>query len=363
MSDALRMAKQVWRGVPYMRKELERRFSMQTGIPMAKPQSYYVIFSGKCNFTCSFCTIYHDNEVLLSEEVMLRIVRESKELSGSGFNISVSGGEPLIYKAIYPALELAHQLGVNLGITTNGYSLGKANVRRILASDPFNINVSIESVDPKINESLRFKKDATLRALEGIENVIEEKRRVGSRVSLVVKPTIMEQNYQSLPDLVRYFHKYKEVQVNLQPYSGPLNAPFWVKDLDRLKAMVEELKELKRQGHAIIGDEATLDGFADYFARPPVSDHKRFIELNGQKRGCDIGFRTLFIYARGEVHFCDYLSKPVGNIYQNSLSEIYYSEMAKKLRRQIDYCNIDCQNTCKRPIPLATKVASWMKMG
>jgi organic radical activating enzyme len=37
----------------------------------------------------------------LSEEVMFRIVREAKALSGKGFNISLSGGEPTIYRPLY----------------------------------------------------------------------------------------------------------------------------------------------------------------------------------------------------------------------------------------------------------------------
>jgi len=363
MNKIVRVGKQVWRGLPYLRKELARPISLQTGWVLATPLSYYVIFSGRCNFECAFCTIHKEKDPTLTEEAMLRVVKEATALSGSGFNISVSGGEPLIYKPIYPALELAHRLGVNLGLTTNGYSLTKPNVRRILQFDPFNINVSLESVDPKINESVRLKLNGTQRALEGIENVVEEKRRVGSRVSVVVKPTIMEQTYRTLPQLVRYFKRYPEVQINFQPFSGLLNDPFWIRDVDDFAQVAHELSALKRQGHAIIGDDHTMEGFVDYFRKPIVSDRQKFLDLKGAKRGCDIGYRSLFVFPNGDVHFCDWLKRPIGNLYKQSLSEIYYGEAAQALRRRIDYCTIDCQSSCQRAVPLFTKAKAFLRMG
>src|SRR5207253_1692825 len=109
------------------------------------------------------------------------------------------------------------KLGVNFGFTTNAIALTKENVRRILSYDPFNINISLESTDPRINETLRPLPDGTKRTLTGIENVMAEKERIGSRVSVIVKPTIMEPNYRALPNLVRHFGKHSKVQISFQP--------------------------------------------------------------------------------------------------------------------------------------------------
>ena len=151
-SELARITNQCARGIPYLQKELARRLSLSVGRPLTTPSAYYVIFSGRCNLACTFCEIYKHAEPILSRETMLGIIREAKALSGKGFNISLSGGEPTIYKPLYDALELAHQLGVNFGFTTNGLALTERNVQRMLSYDPFNINVSLESVDPKINE-------------------------------------------------------------------------------------------------------------------------------------------------------------------------------------------------------------------
>ena len=154
ISELVRTTKQCVRAVPYLQKELGRRLSLSTGKVLTTPTSYYVIPTGRCNLECTFCEWYKRPEPMLSRETMLRIVRQAKELSGKGFNISMSGGEPTIYEPLYDVLELAFKLGVNFGFTTNGLALTERNVQRILSYDPFNINVSLESVDPKINDSL-----------------------------------------------------------------------------------------------------------------------------------------------------------------------------------------------------------------
>ena len=349
--------------MPYLKKELARDLSIRTGSVLTTPITYYVIFSGKCNLACTFCTIYQHVDPILSEETMLRIIRETKELSKSGFNISLSGGEPTIYKPLYAALELAQKLGVNFGFTTNGLAMTKENTRRILSYDPLNINVSLESVDPKVNEALRPMKDGTARTLRGIDNILEEKQRVGSRVSVIVKPTIMEQNYRGLPDLVRRFGKRSGVLVNFQPFVGAKGNRHWVQDMDSLRRVIDELISLQNDGYPIIANERVLDGFMDYFTSPPDQDDHKHLDLNGGKRNCDIGLRSMGIYPNGDVHFCDFLKKPIGNIHKNSLSEIYYGHTAGSQRDHMVYCSIDCQQTCKRPIPLLVKARSFLRMG
>ena len=357
------MARQVVRGLPYLHKELGRSLSVKTGTVLTTPITYYVIFSGKCNLACTFCTIYKHPDPILSGETMLRIVRETKELSGSGFNISLSGGEPTIYKPLIPSLELSQKLGVNFGFTTNAIALTKEHVRRILSYDPFNINVSLESTDPKINEHLRPMKDGTARTLAGIDNVMAEKERIGARVSVIVKPTIMEQNYRGLPNLVRHFGKGSKVQISFQPFVGKPENPHWVRDFTSLRAVLDELIALQEEGYPIIANRQVIDGFMEYLRNPPDADGMKYLDLQGAKRNCDIGMRAMGIFPNGDVQFCDFLKKPIGNIYKQSLKEIYQGMIADQQRKVMVHCNIDCQQTCKRPTPLLVKAKSFMRMG
>ena len=361
----MRAVKQAAKGIPYLNQELRRRTSMSTGRVFATPTTYYVISTGRCNIACPYCSIHRHVDPTLSSEVFFRIIREAKQLSRSGFRIQLSGGEPMIYKPLYDALALAHELHIDFGFTTNGHGLNKSNVAKILAFDPFNINVSLDAIDATINEALRPMKDGTRRTLEGIENILAEKERTGARVSIVIKPTIMDQNYKNLPDLVRYFGKNSKVQIHFQPYVGETtDDPFYVKDISTLKNVLEELIQLRHEGYPIIGQEQTFRDFLNYFTDPPSNgDGIRHLDLGGQKRNCDIGLRSMFIYPNGDVMFCDFLKQAIGNIHNQSLREIYYGVVAGEQRDKMIYCNIDCQQTCKRPTPLLEKARSFMRMG
>ena len=359
--QAARIARQVIAGIPYLQKEIARSISLHTGQVLVTPATYYIIFGGRCNLECPFCTIYPRVEPSLTGDEVLRIIRQAKELSGRGFNISLSGGEPTIYKPLFDCLELAHQLGVNFGFTTNGLALTKTNIQRILACDPFNINVSLESVDPKINDSLRPMENSTARTLAAIENLVAEKERIGARVSIIIKPTIMEQNYRGLPELARHFGKNSPVQIHMQPYVGKTGDRFWVQDKANLRRVLDELIALREQGYRLIGDRPQFDRFYEYLSDPPAATIRRF-DLNGEKRNCDIGLRTLYVEPNGDVFFCDYL-KPIGNIRQNSLSELYYGTNAAGQRKTMITCNIDCQQTCKRKVPVLSKARAFLRMG
>src|SRR5262245_61154688 len=324
MPTLAHIATRIVEGVPFLEKELTRSLSIRTGKVLTTPTTYYFIFSGRCNLACTFCTIYKNVEPTIPGETMVRLVREAKELSKRGFNISLSGGEPTIYKPLYDTLKVAQDLGVNFGFTTNGLALTKENVQRILSYDPFNINVSLESIDPKINESVRPIHDGTRRTLRGIENLLAEKQRIGARVSIMIKPIIMEQNYRGLPALVRHFGRESNVLINFQPFSGLNGDRHWIQDLDSLRKVLDELLALHDEGYPIVGDREIISGFMDYFTRPPQADNLRHLDLGGEKRNCDIGLRSMGVFPNGDVYFCDYLSRPVGNVHKQSLSEIYY---------------------------------------
>ena len=213
--------------------------------------------------------------------------------------------------------------------------------------------------------------DCTRRVLEGIENLAAEKDRIGSRVGIIVKTTIMEQNYRQLPDMVRYFGKDSKVQFQLQPYVGLKDDPHWVQDIKALNDVLQEILNLKLEGHSVIGNTRVFEGFLHYVSHPPIKGNLAHLDLGGAKRNCDIGLRSMFIFPNGEVAFCEFLTtgfvgqhgRTIGNVHRQSLSEIYYGAVADEQRAEAAYCDLDCQTTCKRPTPLLEKARAFLRMG
>jgi hypothetical protein len=104
--NAIKAAQRCWEGVPYLRKEIARSLSVKTGILWATPSRFYVVSTSRCNAQCIFCPQVASRSQCsaeLSHEAMMSIVRVRKELSPSGFNVSVSGGEPLVHAPVNEA--------------------------------------------------------------------------------------------------------------------------------------------------------------------------------------------------------------------------------------------------------------------
>ena len=192
-----------------------------------------------------------------------------------------------------------------------------------------------------------------------------EKERTAARVSIIVKPTIMDQNYRQLPDMLKYFGKNSKVQLHLQPFVGLKGDPHWVKDIEALKDVFQEILELKLTGHSVIGNAQLFQSFSQYVSHPPVKGMSlAHLDLGGKKRNCDIGLRSMTIFPNGEVDLCEFLGlAKIGNVHRQSLSDMYYGAIANEQRAKAVYCDLDCQTTCRRPTPLLEKARAFLRMG
>ena len=55
--------------------------------------------------------------------------------------------------------------------------------------------------------------------------------------------------------------------------------------------------------------------------------------------GCGAAFNFISVLANGEVHACRKFPSPLGNLVDQSLHEIYHSEMAKRYRNGPEECS------------------------
>ncbi len=61
------------------------------------------------------------------------------------------GGELMLARGLVDWVEQAAALHLNFRFTTNGYLMTEERARRLVAAGVFNIGISLESLDPKIN--------------------------------------------------------------------------------------------------------------------------------------------------------------------------------------------------------------------
>lgn len=378
---ALRFGRKVVRGFPYLVKEIRAQVSNQTPFFIAKPRTVHLWRSTKCNARCIMCHFgyitgekWKELQLLkspLTDEIIPRLLDEIHQLGGRGTLVSYGGsGEPLLCASMMNWLEQAKKLKLDFRFTTNGYTIDADTAHRLVVAGLFNIGVSIESLDPGINEAIRPYPDGTARTTRAIDLLLEEKRRQKAPLSVNIKITLTQLNIESILDIVKRWGKTDGVLVTPQMFEAVDDMPeeikhrLWIKDLGRLEAVVCELKRLKADGYNINADDRALDDCVQRYRNDP--DHKSTMHTRSvvaeERPPCFIGTDNLYII-EGKVYPCPYLA-PIGSVLEGdtTLRELWYGEKARQARAAMKKCRIICTTSCTRQTSFLDKVRIFLKM-
>jgi len=160
------------------------------------PKKLMLMVTSRCNLNCLFCEVpqrrYRKKE--LSKEEVFFIIEKAYQLGVE--EIEFTGGEPLMYKYLWEAIEYALSKGLKVDLTTNGLLI-KENIE-FIKKVPFNgISVSIDGRE-KTHNYLRGK-DCYAEILENIELL----QKYGKDVA--VNFVVNAQNVDELENVYNYF--------------------------------------------------------------------------------------------------------------------------------------------------------------
>lgn len=311
---------------------------LKTGIFLAKPIQIYAIINTKCNARCRMCTCWRNNsDDELPASIWIRALKELKELS-STFNVSFSGGEPLMKKDLYEILEFCKEQNITFGVTTNGLLLNEKNVQRLLNCNVFNINISIDSMIDEIHDSIRGVPGCLAKVKKNVEYLVEQKRKTGSRVSIMMKPVVCSENLPDLQKLAEYAKDIGIAGVQFQPIFEWSEESKQMTNVDPglLKDMIDRLIEMKAEGYPILNSELTIRQWTDHFTG----------KLPERTSPCVVGLRSLTIKQDGEVVLCGVCNAYIGNIKDSSVGDLWYGEKTKKIRAALVKCDRLCLASC-----------------
>lgn len=366
-------------GLPYLEKEIRSAVSEKTPFFVSKPSMVHLLGYAPCNGRCIFCPWGFDekghssgpNDYSLNRHIP-DILHQIAELSGSGTVVSfVPTGEPLLIPELLDWVSLAGELGLDFRFTTNGYLLDGEMARRIVASNPFNVGISLESIDPAINETIRPHKNGTAKTMKAIDLLLSEKAEHHSRITVNIKCTLTRVNLPYIADVVRKYGKERGVLITPQPFEVLSGMPrevvekLFIRDLSQFEKLLEELMEMKDGGCHLNMERSSIADFVRLYRDNPdagyaITDKK--VLGDGRKR-CTIGNSTIFISHDGELHLC-LLQPPIGNVICDGfpLRTIWYGKSATGIRNNIRNCKTLCNLSCLRQKSLGHKIKSFLKM-
>jgi MoaA/NifB/PqqE/SkfB family radical SAM enzyme len=275
-------------------------------------------FNNACNLRCKYCFTNspkgdHVKEYL-DISAIARLADEADELGY--FEFDLQGGELLLQPdKLFQVLEAIKPERFYLYLTTNGYYLDEKMAKKLADYKVSRVSVSIDSMDEKIHDEIRGRKDSWRRAIEGLTYV--QKYGMDPYLNITVG------HYNARTDHLKQLLDYSKQKKYKTLLNVAVPAGMWQKmddiicndeDREYLKKIRKEYKNLVRN-----------------IWNPFDKNHEKIL-------GCTTVNR-LYITPIGDVLVCPYVHIKIGNIFKQSLREIVdFGFSIKYFRNHSDLC-------------------------
>src|SRR2546423_5056804 len=312
--------RKIARGSPYLAKELRGIVSDHSPFFVAVPRTVHIWRAAPCNAKCVMCPYgFLKGEAVrplvqsrFPDEHMPRALQEIGELCGAGTIVSYMAGEPTISRELVDWVEQAGRLKLDFRFTTNGYVMSEELARRLIAADVFNVGVSLESLDPAINEAIRPYPDGTAKTVRCIELLLRERRRQGKHTSINIKTVLTDLNLESFLEIAERYGWIDGIMVTPQMFEVLDGMPettrtrLFISDVGRLQRVVDRIRALKEDGCNIHMSDQALDELvkrAEEDPRHEATLEIKDLEMAEDAPRCNIATDNLWI-VDGDVKLC-----------------------------------------------------------
>jgi radical SAM protein with 4Fe4S-binding SPASM domain len=291
---------------------IQETFTHQIGQDFKKlPAIYQIEASSACNLKCPMClrtTNMVRPDQLLDIE-LLKLMHQRGDFQGSAYIELQMAGEPTLHPKLKDIVEFLQQdVGVMVGLSTHGLSISRKAglVDTLLALDA--LTISVDSLDPAIYHQMRY-------------------------------PAKLDQLLTSLHFLFDYLADAKQcASVHRQDFKWPfIELQLIATDMFEGTGNVEALRLLMTENgwdkYAQI--RTTGDCFSEMQGR--VAEGTRHRNTNM----CINPWTTVSVAQNGDVTSCCFIFEPkkdevnyYGNLYEQSLADIWASDRVKVMREQ-----------------------------
>ncbi len=300
----------------------------------------------KCNLDCFFC--YTDELRKIGDEIEWEVLKSAlSEVINMGVKgISFGGGgESFLYKDFKKILDFTeeHSLTVD-GIKTNGTAMTPDVAQRLIKSHLKMITISLNETNPDTYAKMgQCSSHLFEKAMNGIQNIVQAKKENNSECEISVQIFIWKENYSRLEEMVS---KLIETEIDLVYIAAIDQLPSESKLNDEEK---NELKNLLRNAMLKWADKIQFnlapEGLQQYAMEeqykisPQAATLPDLCNTPNRIEYCNIGWYALIVAANGDVypccHFATNKNKSLGNLYNETLKDIWYGKKAEKYRAEM----------------------------
>ncbi|MGB9599523.1 MAG: radical SAM/SPASM domain-containing protein [Myxococcota bacterium] len=302
------------------------------------PKTIHLSITSLCNLRCIHCRFW---EMEPQKEIGItkwkKIVDDIYNwLGSSSVRIKIAGGEPSVKAFFYDLMKYIKEKGFYLGITSNGTVFSEKDIKLLCDIGLNEINISLDTLSREKYRLIRGKDEFN----KVMENLLLFKKHT-KQTSINISPTIMEPNVDEITELVRFAIK-NNFWITFQAIFNTFGTEYRVnwfkdfslfpKDIISLEREIREVIAYKDIYRQIGNSKEQLLTMIEYFRDPGKSYD---MECNAGKT--DIGIDNF-----GNLLLCFNL-RPVGNLINNKIDDLFYSDVADEIREEIRGCSRECK--------------------
>lgn len=171
------------------------------------PVTMDVAWTRQCQAACSFCaamTQAHDNSGRITKKIAFEFLEDAAEIGVRGISL-ISDGESTVVPWYEDSIEYAHDLGIKIGIGTNGLRLKKPMLERILPKISylrFNFSAGERKRYAEImGVKSKFYDEAIQNIKDAMEIINRDNLSVNLNMQMVVAPHLNGDQVRAFADL------------------------------------------------------------------------------------------------------------------------------------------------------------------
>ena len=340
----------------------------------SKMKRLWVTVTSRCNIRCKTCGLWHNKW-----DLPYKTAKEVMDNYPYMERLVWLGGEVFLYKHFEEMFDEAGKWNnLKQQVITNGIALNKNWIEKIIKTENSELTFSIDGVTKEVYEEIRQGSNFE-KLLENVRLTMETKKKYGIKKDIRMNAVIMKTNYKQIYDLLELAKNEGFNQLSLMALhfdTAPNENIFdgETKDEEALKYIYKAIPILKQRAKEYNIDLDILlpcgdDSFEDIISKQNDNNSVQ-IDVNEKKEieikeiikeepkdlivpvnrvCCKMPWNYMMICDDGNVLLTGSCIKSIGNIYQNSIDEIWNSSMSQEYRQRMidknfaeDACRTEC---------------------
>ena len=349
------------------------------------PKRAEIYLTNRCNLDCIAC--WNFSPLLKGKNSLPPIDLEwdrayelIKGLAENGCEeiLFVGGGEPMIYPKIMESLELVKSLGMSCFITTNMIPITENRAIRMAEMGIDRIYISLWSATEEIylKTHPNAKGDSFKNINERLRQFKELKLKHNTdNPKIIIHNVIFNMNCHEFSRMIEFAVEVGVTAVQFtMVYTIADATDVLLLDDSQRKYLIKEIDSIPeeiKQREGLHGPGSFLYELEIFRGRleEPSAKVGSYDKTLMDKLPCQLGWFYTIIRPNGDViPCCKGMNKPMGNLYENSFRDIWYSdkynefrEKGKTLSKSDPYfAPIGCYKMCDN-VGLLTKIESQME--